>query len=641
MEQKKLLTADEVYQLFGVDLDGLNELVDSGAVQALDEDGFVHYRRDDFAKLVSDGVLTPRTSAEMFQVDSDGDIPFLKLKGDDEPISGDDDVSFLELDEDALNEQAAIEAIDSGSQPEFDFDAAFELDPSESSRQAPPDSHSDVRIAEPVSSLDASDSDVRLVSVPDAPADAPAARQRSNMPDSDSDVRLASTIKSPPESDSDVQLVRVSPTDSDIAQVPELKLANTGDSDSDVRMVTSSRLSSESDSDVQLVDLPPAIVDSPIAVEHNPLATGESDSDVQLVTTPSAGDTSPAAESDFPRTSAKSALEVSDSDIVLANPSGSAQEDDAQDLSSTDSGISLIGADDSGIRLVQEDSGIQLEGDDSGIRLDNADSGISLVGEDSGLALDSGSDSGISLGDTESGISILGSDSGISLQDEEFDPSATLAEGSSQDFTFELDSNDELDDNIHTMELSAHRPDDSGFDVSLAESEGTAELSLEDSDGEAPAYAPTVVGGGAPSKKTPRNQSLSEAFKLDEPPEVEDLEISDDLNAAVSSDLSEEFAEADEDAYEASDDDFAVSEYADDEIDELSEDDVAVPVSKARKGPREPEWGAVAVAPIVIASLMMAATLTILWGGIVTTWTGGEAPGPAGALISTLAGLIK
>ncbi|MFZ4471037.1 MAG: hypothetical protein ACOYOZ_17365, partial [Pirellula sp.] len=64
------------------------------------------------------------------------------------------------------------------------------------------------------------------------------------------------------------------------------------------------------------------------------------------------------------------------------------------------------------------------------------------------------------------------------------------------------------------------------------------------------------------------------------------------------------------------------------------------PASKVRKGPREPQWGAVAVAPIILASLFMLTTITIVWGGIVTEWTGSEPPGPAGMLISTLAGLF-
>ena len=652
MAQKKLLTADEVYQLFGVDIDALNELVQSGAVKVSDDFGTVQYLREDFVSLVNEGRLTPRTSAEMFQMDSDGDIPFLKLKNENENIL-DEEVSFIELDEEALNEQAATEVIGSGSP------LAAELNFSRTN-----DSDSDVRIAEPTSSLDYSDSDVRLVSVPESANGSRSSQPKSSgMADSDSDVRIASAIKSPPDSDSDVQLVKVSPVDGDIPEATVSKLTKTGDSDSDVRLAVPGKTPPDSDSDVQLVTVPAAVVDSPIAVAQNPITSGDSDSDVRIA---SISQSTPDSDSDvriasigndFPSSSAKTMLGASDSDVVLVNPDAASKSSNSQVDASTDSGISLVEAD-SGIRLSDADSGISLVGEDSGIRLDSADSGISLVGDDdSGISIENadsgislgdadsgirlgGDDSGISLGDTESGISLIGSDSGISVEDDVFDPSATLAEEGSQEFEIGLDSQDELDNSVHTMELPAQLPNDSGFDVSLAEEDLTSELSLDDSDGESPAFAATVISK-TPSKKTPRTQSLSEAFKLDEPPEVEDLDISDDLDAAVGSgSLSEEFAEADEEAFEASDDDFAVSEVSEDDVEEMSEDDVAIPASKVRKGPREPQWGAVAVAPIILASLFMLTTITIVWGGIVTEWTGSEPPGPAGMLISTLAGLF-
>ena len=132
---------------------------------------------------------------------------------------------------------------------------------------------------------------------------------------------------------------------------------------------------------------------------------------------------------------------------------------------------------------------------------------------------------------------------------------------------------------------------------------------------------------------------------MDEPPEVEDLEIAEDLDSAVTNDLSGEFEsaevfeDADEEVFEASDDVFSAAEMSASEIEELAESEDELPTPKARAKPKEPAWGMMAVAPIACAALFMAVTATVLWGGIATMWSGGEAPTPAGMLISTLAGL--
>ena len=75
------------------------------------------------------------------------------------------------------------------------------------------------------------------------------------------------------------------------------------------------------------------------------------------------------------------------------------------------------------------------------------------------------------------------------------------------------------------------------------------------------------------------------------------------------------------------------------EIEEVAESEDELPAPKVRARPKEPAWGLMAVVPIASAALFMAVTATVLWGGIATMWTGGEAPTPAGMLISTLAGL--
>ena len=360
-------------------------------------------------------------------------------------------------------------------------------------------------------------------------------------------------------------------------------------------------------------------------------------------------------------------IEIPDSGISLEPEN--ADSGISLEMDVPDSGISLepvatgsaihleSGEPDSGISLEPEnaDSGISLEMDvpDSGISLEpvNADSGIALepvaagsdvmldfLQADSGISLEADKpDSGITLEKDDSGIRVEASDSGITFEDDVFDPAATLAEFDDGDF--ELMSDDEMNldgGTTQTLGLSSEHALDSGFDVSLADPEQTTELRF---DGASSGELDVVKGR---SRAAPPSQalSLSEAFKLDEPLEVEDLDISEDLDAA-SGGFSDEFAEVDEDVLEASDADFSDAEAVSvDEGDEFSDSEVVAPVAKTRAGPREPAWGMMAVAPIIGASVFMMATVMILWGGISTMWTGAEAPGPAGMLISTLAGLI-
>ena len=677
MEQKKFLTADEVFQLFGVNSEALAALVDSGAVKALANLGSFKYRNEDFVTLVAEGKLKPRASGEMFQPDSAGSIPFLILDDEGQLPKVDDDLSFLELDEAALEEQANPYSIE-GEIPVFNFE------------QTGPQSESDVRL---VTTAQESDSDVQLVSTPivDSPIPVPQESEQA----SDSDVRLASSLASSAVSDSDVQLVSIaSPiVDSPIA-VPH-DTNRTSDSDSDVRLASSMSSAAESDSDVQLVSVPSPGNDNPVGVTKAGSRASDSDSDVRLASSQlSAPDSdsdvqlsSSVSSGEHPIATSGARLDASDSDVALVSPkspdfatTGSSKlgknsndqptesEIDAVDadsgislvdadsgisLENADSGISLISAD-SGISLVEEDSGISLEGADSGISLIDADSGISLIDAGSGISL-AGADSGISLVDADSGISLVDAESGrglakasdnrITLEDNVFDPGVTLGEVESQEFSF-ADLGEESSDSsgTQTLEISDDLPNDSGFDVSLEEAQQTQEINISDSDAESPAFARTVVNKG-PAKIASRKPTLSESFKMDEPPEVEDLEIAEDLDSAVTNDLSGEFEsaevfeDADEEVFEASDDVFSAAEMSASEIEELAESEDELPTPKARAKPKEPAWGMMAVAPIACAALFMAVTATVLWGGIATMWSGGEAPTPAGMLISTLAGL--
>ena len=635
MEQKKFLTADEVFQLFGVNGEALAALVDSGAVKALANLGAFKYRNEDFVTLVAEGKLKPRASGEKFQPDSAGSIPFLILDDEGQLPKMDDDLSFLELDEAALEEQANPSAIE-GEIPVFNFE------------QAGPQSESDVRL---VTTPQESDSDVQLVSVSSPIVDSPIAvtHDKGRATDSDSDVRLASSLLSPADSDSDVQLVSVpSPiVDSPIATLQVG--ARASDSDSDVRLASSQLTAPDSDSDVQL--------SSSVSSSEHPIATSgarldASDSDVTLVV-PKSPDLSTRGSSKLDKisndqpTENEIAIVDADSGISLVDADSGIRLESADSgisLVESDSGISLEGAD-SGISLIDADSGISLGGNDSGISLVDAGSGISLAGADSGISL-LDADSGIRLVDAESGIGLAKeSDSGITFEDNVYDPGATLGEIESQEFNFANLGEESSDSSgTQTLDISDDLLNDSGFDVSLEEAQQTQEININDSDADSPAFARTVVNKG-PAKITSRGPTLSESFKMDEPPEVEDLEIEDELDSAVTNDLSGEFEtaevfeDADEEVFEASDDVFSAAEMSASEIEELAESEDELPTPKARAKPKEPAWGMLAVAPIACAALFMAVTATVLWGGIATMWSGGEAPTPAGMLISTLAGL--
>ena len=228
------------------------------------------------------------------------------------------------------------------------------------------------------------------------------------------------------------------------------------------------------------------------------------------------------------------------------------------------------------------------------------------------------------LEQADSGIRLSAADSGITFEETGFDPSATLADSDAVQF-------ESAEGQTQALDVSG-LPQDSGFDVSLAEDDHTMEMDLSDVDDDS---AKTKVKKGGT-----KSLSLSEAFQLDEPLEVHELDISEDLESAPESEYSGEFAEADEEVFEASDADFSGGELSIAEDVEEGESEEYIPAPKVRALPKEPAWGLAAVIPIVCASITMLITVTVLWGGVATMWTGGEATGLAGMLISTLGGLL-
>lgn len=427
--------------------------------------------------------------------------------------------------------------------------------------------------------------------------------------------------------------ISVEPAAADVAGMEE-------DSGIAMESVHDSGIALESDASDSGISLESASSDSGIALD-----SAASDSGISLDSTTSDSGISLERDSDSGIT-----LENAKTEKDIAVPSGdsgialdSIHSDSgiALESSTSDSGISLESAtSDSGIMLDDKrpDSGISLESaaaGDSGISIASGktDSGISLMDGDSGIRMDTAGDSGIrmdSAGDSTVRYAKTDSDLAYEEQEEPIEASATLS-----DLEFEETGSDQT----QTLPLSGEHRQDSGFDVSLAESDHTMEMALDSSemalDGSDESSA-TVVHKGP--KKVPKSSNLSESFDVDDSLEVEELDISEDLEGVPEAEYSGEFAEADEEVLEAGDDDFSSGAVS--VADEEEESEERATVSKVRTGPREPAWGAVAVAPIICASVVMLVTVTVLWGGIATMWSGGEASGPAGMLISTLAGFI-
>ena len=601
MEQKQFLTAQDVLQMFGVDETTLKDLVKSGAVKALTDQGSLKYASDDFTALLKQGLLKSASANESLHTDSNDQLSFFDVGPEPISAAGSEQLSFLELDEDALNEQA------------------------NPARTQKPQSLENW--------LGDSDGSLAEMGISD---------------DSIETMESATTV--------------FNTTQSPTKKTPETEPQQTAleDSDSDVRIVS---IDIQSESHRNSNQAPLTAHDEPVLSESsgpagNPRSADlDSDSDVVLAFPSSEMATISDSDSDSDVRLSAEGLDGDDAAVNAPTGGSSSGELTFNDdsgirlfASDNDSGISLAHAD-SGISLANADSGISWASADSGISFADADSGISLAADDSGITL-LGDDSGISLLGDDSGIRLDGSDSDITLKSDAKTPNQTIAEQSGRKVpplkkdkpSSESSSRKKQDTETHEIDLSDELLSDelmpdSAFDLDVSAEGRTLELNFDDLDEDA-VIPPPPIAPKRPVPKKPQPQSLSEAFKLDEPLEVEDLDISDDLEGAINSDLSDEFAavEEDEEVFEASDDDFSAAEVAvDDEM--FSDDELAAPVAKAKKGPKEPEWGMVAVAPIAISALLMLATSALLWGGIATMWTGNDAPGPVATLVSTLAGM--
>ena len=596
MESKKFLNAEEVAAEFGLDAASLQQFVESGELRALADRGTWKYRRDELQALVDAGKVEGVGSL------SDGDqILTFHNPGEHAP---DDDVSYIELDEEALAEQATM--ITKSSPPESPPQSDAEQDwfvPSD--------------VGEMTASSEQSSSDVKIYSAPsDVSGDVPVMLNEG----SDSDVRIADNFDMPKPEDSGILLdfnldagATVSSSGSSL-RLPQTSPETHEDATSDDAGSDWDDVSDVNDTDgssVVGISAGASGIMSGDDAEGNVGIGG--DSGVQLVDLTGSGVKIRTEESGI----------LLGDDSQLGMTGGSSVLAGAMSDVASESGISLESSkDDSGITL-EQDSGIALDGGkaDSGIALFHEDSGITLSG-DSGIAM-AGLDSGLSLEAAgDSGLSLQGVDSGIAI-----DRNAQTLADSDLDLNFGGDQ-------TQTLDLSSDVADDSAFEINLDDGDATAELLLGDDD-DADDVSATVVRKG---RGRPEPGSLSAAFELDDGAEVEDLEISQDLDATLDDDI-ETLDSEEEEVFDASDETFSGDEV---EATGDDEDEYLEPAGKKKStGPREPSWGAGMVVGLIACSLFLAANSLVIWAGVSTMWNGADAEGPAGSLIQTFADLIK
>lgn len=573
MESKKFLDADEVVAEFGLDAATLKQFVDSGEVRALADRGTWKYRRDELQALVDAGKIQPPSSDVPVSMSEENQILTFE--------NTDDDLSYIELDEDALAEQATMitkSHPEPAEAPEDDwFIPSDEMEMVEQgASSAEVDTESGNEEEEPNSALaEGSDSDVQIA--PDFSAPKP----------EDSGILLdfnldaGATVAS---AGSSLRLPQTTPGDVDDAEVLE---------------------ADESDWD-DVLGLSPAGDSSAVGIAGGEGSIAAKDSGIRL---------------------------SDDSDVSLRDVGGSQLK-----IPTDESGILLdegskVGL--GGSALVGPASGVVP---DSGIALDSphADSGLALEDVhstvDSGIALSS-DESGISLGGVDSGLSLHTADSGLSLE-------STADSGLAMDSNSKTVADDDLAlkfdddfDRTETLDLATQAEDDSSYEINLDDSDATSELVLGDDD--ADDMSATVVRKGRPAPG-----SLSGAFELDDGAEVEDLEISQDLDAdqEVEEEVAE-FAEEEDEVFDASDETFSG-----DEVEAVDDEDYLEPAesasSKKAAAPREPSWGMGMVIGLVACSLFLIANTLVVWTGVSTMWNGAESEGPGGMLVQTFAGLM-
>jgi len=418
--------------------------------------------------------------------------------------------------------------------------------------------------------------------------------RRSRQADSSPDVPLfdEDSFENTSVLDSDEDAVAEQPTDIRNDDV-ELTL---GDSDSDVRLIMDeSMVAGEGDSDPEV-----AVEDSDSDVrlvgEQKTSEDSESDSDVKLVETDSDSDV---------RLSSDSGIDNSESDVKLI---AEGSDSDVQLLSGdddrSDSDVAVIAASDSGLRIgvPDTDEDQPLLTTDSGISLEKAnDSGLALVADDSGITLEDPADSGISLTD-DNAYDLLSSDeSGISLELEE-DAGEAGAGGETVPM-LEVPSLDEEIDETQ-LEIPSLDDDESDFDLVMDDASSGSDANViffeeDETDG----ASATKMRGSAGSTL----DSIDDLFDDDD----------DDFGGELQT-LEAEVVDADEDLdiFDAGDEDFEDS-FATGE----SHPGFSQPAPVGRVAAHvEAEWGIPTFVGMILSTALLALCCMVMFDLVRSIW---------------------
>ena len=344
-----------------------------------------------------------------------------------------------------------------------------------------------------------------------------------------------------------------------------------------------------------------------------PTETGASDSDILM-----RGSSTEMPASNF-GPSSSDVLTISGESAELAVPAETAAivpqpEDSVSDVD-VFAGLDDQADAEEALAFSEGDSGLTLETGDSGLTLETGDSGLTLETGDSGLTLETG-DSGLTLDTGDSGLS-------LEVVPDDVAPAAPAAatqrmESIDVDDSFDLVMDDEESDSTRRMAVEERFADENQFSDSLDDSAPTAVIAIDDNDYDATSeFAGTLSGAIAAGES------------------VEDLEVTDDLAAAIADD-DDDLAAVEDEILDAEDEAFS-DEFVG-ETGDAEDEEYLAPAKKAV--PREPSWGALTSVMVIGAAALVGTNVWLIWEGMSTMWTGSEPSGPAAALISSISSML-
>jgi hypothetical protein len=660
--EKKFLTAEEAAELFGVSPEKIRALGSEGQIKPLVDLGTQKFRRADLEELLGPPVNIPRSSDDSDSYFFSNDISFLEL--DEEALasaapgakpssqenssSASDIFSFLNDDE----EKTPVVDLDvSGLEDSKASSSDVVISPASTSGEviAPPGSSSDVIAAGSTSSdvitAPGSSSDVIVATGQPDNLQLGSASSSDVMPMSGQSVGRSNPSTSsdvmPLDGDDLLDLISEGAIDlvstkssskqpipadltggpSDSAALPEMEESAL----SDLLDVSSIR-GQYSDSGIVLASDESGITFAPSGVGlGSGLGLGTADSGLSLAAAdlPSTGD--PDSGIRLP--------DLPDSGLSLAG------QDSGLTLDTGDSGLSIApqgtAPQDGDLSLSTGDSGLSLDIGDSGLSLAGGDSGLSLAGADSGLSL-SGGDSGLSLDAGDSGLSLQSGDSGLSLQivpdDDGPRPTASSTQrmGEIPEITEFLGKDENESSGTRRLAKEEQFRDEIDF-VEASKDDETGYFIVDEETTKSPSPA-------AKSGKTTRSD-FSDAYVVEE--SVQDLDISDEI--------SDEFGQSvdaldvlggDDDIFEASDENFSDDSIPAGLSGTYSGETAAVQRSSRMQGYAEAPWGMLSASLVIAAAACLGLNSLIVWEAVSTMWTGAEPSGLAGSLVATLGGLL-